>query len=402
MKALILGWVWPEPASSAAGSRILSLIEVLQYIGYQIHFASAANKTDYSFQFSNEVIEHKVNLNDSSFDDWLKELDPKLVLFDRINCEEYFGWRVNKYCPDAIRVLDCEDLQCLRIAREKALKKNIEFHYEDLINEPVSLREIACIRRSDLSIIISKVEIQILQDIFKVHPSKIHYTPLLIETPKNFKNFEERSNFMSIGNFKHPPNLDAVKYLKSNIWPIIRKLKPDAEIDIYGSYCTDKVLQFNDIKNGFHIHGRANNAIEVISNAKVLLAPIRYGAGQKGKLLEAMYSGTPSITSSIGAESMLTDHHWGGFVSNDDQSFAKNAIKLLDSKTEWEIAKQNGLAILKKHFDKIEHQSQLKHRLSTLNVIESRANQDFNDKLTIHHSFKNAEFMSKWIEIKQG
>ena len=59
-------------------------------------------------------------------------------------------------------------------------KKNIEFHYEDLINEPVSLREIACIRRSDLSIIISKVEIQILQDIFKVHPSKIHYTPLLI------------------------------------------------------------------------------------------------------------------------------------------------------------------------------------------------------------------------------
>ncbi len=66
------------------------------------------------------------------------------------------------------------------------------------------------------------------------------------------------------------------------------------------------------------------------------------------------------------------------------------------------LTKQNGLAILKKHFDKTEHQSQLKDRLSILNVIESRANQDFNDKLTIHHSFKNAEFMSKWIEIRQG
>lgn len=120
-KLLIIGFVWPEPKSSAAGSRMLQLIEVFQSENYHITFASTCGKGDKAFNLENLGIEQvTIQLNHSSFDEFIKVLDPDLVLFDRFMTEEQFGWRVAQQCPNALRILDTEDLHALRKGRQEA------------------------------------------------------------------------------------------------------------------------------------------------------------------------------------------------------------------------------------------------------------------------------------------
>ena len=119
--------------------------------------------------------------------------------------------------------------------------------------------------------------------------------------------FYERKNFAFIGNFLHEPNWNVVLYLKETVWPLLKKRFPEAVLEIYGAYPSQKVLQLHQPKEGFLIMGRAENAQEVVEKARVVLVPLRFGAGLKGKLAEAMYCGTASVTTTNGAEAMSGD-----------------------------------------------------------------------------------------------
>ena len=122
-KLLIIGKVWPEPKSSAAGIRMVQLIKLFQGDGWQITFSSSASKSEYSFNLDEiGVSEQSIRMNDSLFDDFVSELQPDVVLFDRFMIEEQFGWRVVENCPDALRILDTIDLHSLRLARQRAFK----------------------------------------------------------------------------------------------------------------------------------------------------------------------------------------------------------------------------------------------------------------------------------------
>ena len=267
-----------------------------------------------------------------------------MVLFDRFMIEEQYGWRVSKECPNTLKILDTEDLHFLRNARQEASKKRIEFT-DDLLFSDLAKREIASILRCDLSLIISKKEIKILQNQFKIEKEILHYLPFLeekIEEEKinSWKNFEDREHFMFIGNFIHEPNFNCVETLKKEIWPILRKKLPKAELHIYGAYATQKVLQLNNPKERFFIKGRAENAQETMSSYKVLLAPINFGAGVKGKFVDAMQTGTPSVTTTIGAEAMQDNFDWNGFVEDDFTRFSEKAELLYNNINEWKAAQQ--------------------------------------------------------------
>ena len=130
---LIIGTVWPEPNSSAAGSRTMQLIEQFQKRNWKITFACAAADSQFSIDFEKYGIDKvSIALNNSSFDAFIKNLQPTIVLFDRFMMEEQFGWRVAENCPDALRILDTIDLHCLRLARQQAFKEKRDFDLEDL------------------------------------------------------------------------------------------------------------------------------------------------------------------------------------------------------------------------------------------------------------------------------
>jgi glycosyltransferase involved in cell wall biosynthesis len=406
-KLLIIGFVWPEPNSSAAGGRMMQLISIFKEKGFDITFASPALDSDFMIDLTALGIEKKtIALNCSSFDDYIKELNPSIVLFDRFMIEEQFGWRVSENCPNALRILDTEDLHCLRQARQKAFKENRNFVVSDLFSEEVAKREIASILRCDLSLIISEFEMELLESVFKIDAALLYYLPFLLNSIsenvlKELPSFEERTDFIFIGNFLHEPNWNTVQYLKESIWPLIKKELPDAVLNIYGAYPSQKVLQLHQPKSGFYIMGRADNAQEVVQKSRIVLAPIRFGAGLKGKLVEAMQSGTPSVTTTIGAEAMNGDLPWNGFIIDNAEDFAKAAVELYQDKNLWNEAQIKGIEIINTRYLKDDFATDFMEMIFHLQSnLKSHRDNNFIGSMLQYHTMRSTKYMSKWIEAK--
>jgi hypothetical protein len=404
---LIIGTVWPEPNSSAAGSRLLQIIELCQKQGWRISFTTAAQESPHAVNLSSiGVNSFSCRLNHESFDAQLREINPDMVLFDRFMTEEQYGWRVRENCPNSLRILDTIDLHCLRHARHLALKEQRAFVTNDLLRHEMALREIASIYRCDISLMISELEMDILQGLFGIAPALLHYCafmlpPVSAEAFAAFPSFEARAHFISIGNFVHEPNWDSVLHLKKNIWPGIRKKLPKAECHIYGAYATQKVLELHQQKEGFLIKGRAENVADVMSQARVCLAPLRFGAGIKGKLVDSMLYGTPNITSEIGAESMHGTLPWNGFICSKEEDFIEKAICLYQNKDLWQSAQLHGAAIINHHFAANTAGQKLMSKLQETheNLTEHRQ-QNFMGRLLQQHQFASNKYMALWIEAK--
>ena len=403
-KLLIIGFVWPEPKSSAAGSRMMQLINVFLAEGYSITFASPCAKSKNAFNLEQlGVAQAEIELNASTFDDFISQLKPDIVLFDRFMMEEQFGWRVAESHPEALRILDTEDLHCLRKAREQAFKDKKPLDKPYLFRD-IAKREIASIYRCDLSLIISEAEMSILQNDFRVPENLVHYLPFLMddvseEKMKILPSFKNRHHFVTIGNFLHPPNLDAVKYLSQTIWPKIREQLKDAELHIYGAYSSEKAMQYNDKNNGLIIKGFAEDVNDVMQKARVCLSPLRFGAGLKGKFFDAMLNGTPFITSTIGAEGIIDDDE--NFVANTVDAIVNRAVTLYQNEAIWLQQQELGFNLLSKKFSKTFHTRRFLNRLEdALTNKETYRLNNFTGAMLNFHTMQSTKYMSRWIEEK--
>ncbi|WP_289042031.1 glycosyltransferase [uncultured Zobellia sp.] len=404
---LVIGFTWPEPASTAAGNRMLQLLLFFKSEGYKIIFTSAASRTELSLDLEELQIETKsIALNDSTFDAVLKEIDPNIVLFDRFLTEEQFGWRVSENVPQALKMLDTEDLHSLRKVRELAHKKGIPFAVKDWVKDDITKREVASILRCDLSLMVSSFEMELLTKTLRIDKSLLLHLPFLLEliTPETqevWPKFNERSNFVCIGNGKHAPNVDTVKWLYHDIWPLIRKALPEAQVAIYGAYMPQQITQLHKPDIGFYVKGWAEDAVTVLKQARINLAPLRFGAGIKGKLTTAMQSGTPSITTTIGAEGMREGLNWSGAIAETPQELAREAVRLYTSEKNWLEAQRNGVTLINELYNQEKLGERLAAALHTIQEkLEEHREQNFMGSLLQHQSMQSTKYLSKWIEEK--
>jgi len=404
-KILVIGYVWPEPNSSAAGSHMMSILRLFKKRNWLVEFSSPAQLSDHAIELASEGISSQsISLNCDSFDAYISNYQPDIVIFDRFMMEEQFGWRVEKNCPDALKILDTEDLQCLRNARHQASKAERELTQTDLFSD-LAKREIAAILRCDISLIISSFEMKLLTNTFNVNTNLLHYLPFMVDLdklPGLTPSFSKRKHFITIGNFRHAPNWDIVLYLQK-IWPLIKKKLPDAELHIYGSYPPPKATALNNPKSGFLIKGWAENAFSVMKKARICLAPIRFGAGIKGKLLDAMIAQTPSITTSLGSEGMHQDEPWPGVIIDNIDNFVDAAVSLYNNEQEWINAQENSHHLLQARYDSIILGEQL---ISKILDVEENLNQhrldNFTGAMLKHHSMMSTKYMSQWISAKNA
>ena len=401
---LIIGQTFPEPTTTAAGGRMLQLIEMFTSHGYGITFASSASSSEKSFNLNSiGVTTQQIAINDSSFDDFVRQLNPTLVLFDRFITEEQFAWRVTQSCPKALKILDTEDLHFLRKARQQALKDATDVKDANLFTETAK-REIASILRCDLSLIISEFEMKLLADTFAVSKEILYYLPFMVTKlpdSSNFPEFEQRNNFMTIGNLLHGPNVDSVLYLKKEIWPLIKKQLPQAQLYIYGNYAPQHILELHNQKQGFYIMGWADSVAHVMQKARVCLAPLRFGAGLKGKLLDAMLYGTPGVTTSIGAEGMYGDLLTPGVIADTPESFAELSVALYRDKIKWQQNAQRGVEIIKARYNGKAIAKDFMTRLDALKInLKLHRQSHFVGQILQHHSLQASKYLSKWIEEK--
>ena len=399
---LIIGKVWPEPNSSAAGTRMMQLIHYFIDQAYTITFLSHAKQTEFQADLASLNVNcASIEVNSGKFDKLIQKMNPEMVIFDRFMTEEQFGWRVMDNCPDALRVLNTEDLHFLREARQKALKSGVGLDLNTYRSE-LLLRELAAIHRSDISFMVSDYEVDILESTYGIPPEKVLHLPFYCETSKIVvPSYSEREDFVFIGNFWHEPNLDAIRYLKSTIWPLIKKKVPKAKLNIYGAYCSEKGFQLTNKEDRFIVHGRARSAKAVVMDSRVSLAPIRFGAGIKGKLLESMAVGTPSITMTNGAEGIADNDVWPGQVADDPLKFANAAVELYLNEQAWDESQKKGEAILNDKFSRNKFETSLSNALQELSDLESHRNNSITGLILQRESQQASRYMSIWIEEKK-
>ena len=418
---LIIGYVWPEPNSSAAGSRMLQLINAFLQQSWRVTFASAANLSEHRIDLPALGVEEKIiALNCSSFDEYLNELQPDVVMFDRFFTEEQFGWRVANTCPNALRVLNTEDLHSLRNVRQQLLKTRqqsaameaekyqlypladtAETLYGLMASDDMAQREIAAIYRCDITLIISRFEYQLLQQAFSVPEALLHYCPFLLPPATSIQPaFAQRQDFITIGNFRHEPNWDAVLCLKHQVWPRLRAQLPQAQLHIYGAYPPPKATALHNPKQGFLVRGWADDAHEIMQNARVCLAPLRFGAGLKGKLIDAIQCGTPSVTTTIGAEGIDAAEKWPGFIADEREQFVTAAVNLYESPKLWQVA-QDRCADTLQQFSATTLTPFLINKLeATVDTLATHRRHNFIGAMLQHHQHKSTQYMSLWIEAK--
>src|SRR5690606_14991395 len=236
----------------------------------------------------------------------------------------------------------------------------------------------------------------------------LYYLPFLesnIEESKrdSWLPFEERKNFVFIGNFLHEPNWHTVRILKAEIWPKIRNCLPTAELHIYGAYASEKVYQLHQPKENFLIKGRAEDGRKTLEAYRVLIAPILFGAGVKGKFIDAMQAGTPSVTTTVGAEAMSIDGTWNGFIGDDPANFSDKSAQLYQHSKIWYQAQEKGIDILHATSNKEQFEKPFLAHINELSKgLDVHRQQNFVGQILQNQQHNASKYMSLWIEAKNS
>ena len=461
---LFVSFLWPEASSSAAGVRTRSLLEAFKAWGWQVHYLACARANEHTESLERSgVTTHRVSPNrGADFEDALDRASPDAVVFDRFTAEEAFSFRVRAARPTAARILDMQDLHALRRARHDAVKTALKKKKlatlsgadadlgESVLRaslaavpaagDPSVARELAAVHRCDLTLVCSPVEMRLMRDRFGIPASKLAPASFFCERSSSRAGtdlldrdgFVSREGFTTIGTFHHLPNVDAVRWLATEVWPLIREALPDATMRVYGAYPTEAVKQLHKPGAGFLVLGFAESVEAAMEESRVLLAPLRFGAGIKGKIVDAWMHGLPVVTTPIGAEGMRpgkdalwsdaesedeeNEEDWGGlWRSLDAARLARDAVALHEDADAWERARARGYVLIDELFSAERNLAAVRSATEALFVardgtsedatgtttLESRRARDYVGGALWHHTLRSTEYFSRWIEMKE-
>ncbi len=268
---------------------------------------------------------------------------------------------VKSHAPHAKIVFNTVDLHFLRERREKALFKSRKG--KSLIQEGVTeVKEMSIMEKADCTIVVSSHEHDLIKKLNKKIKTKV--IPLPREIPGRSNGFEERKDIVFIGGFLHKPNADAVKYFVEEMWPLISDELSDCKFLVVGSNIPEEIQALES--NSIEVVGFVPDLTETFSNCKLTIAPLRFGAGIKGKVVTSMSYGVPCVATSIGAEGMgLTDHE-NIMISDNPEEFANKVRKLYSDDQLWEKVSKNCLAFIHENYSMSIFEDNLKNLIEDL------------------------------------
>lgn len=269
---------------------------------------------------------------------------------------------VKRFAPQARLIFDTVDVHYLRLSRQAETQNSDELRAEARLWKRW---ELALMRKTDCTIVVSEPEKQLLTAQSPGVPvsvvSNIHRVIALPLWSEN------RTRLLYLGNFHHLPNVDAVRHLVKDILPLIRRDLPEIQLDIVGEYREQTIEDLEG--NGIRLHGHQSNLTPFFAAARVFVAPLRYGAGVKGKLHTSMSYGVPLVTTSIGAEGMHLEHGETAFIADDSAAFAAHVVRLFADRILWERMATAAQKILNAHFSPgVAH----RNLLAVLSVFDRR------------------------------
>jgi GT2 family glycosyltransferase len=245
-------------------------------------------------------------------------------------------------CPAAKIVYNTVDLHFLRLDREAKLKNDAAIAQEGLKLKAI---ELELMKQADLTTVVSSSELETLQ---KMGVERVVHLPFSREIHPSNVPFEARSGIIFVGGFQHNPNVDAVQYFVTDIMPLLREMIPGVVLHLVGSN-TPRVIEIMACED-IVVHGFIEDLEELMSGIRVNVAPLRYGAGTKGKVVHAMSIGVPTVATPIASEGMNLRHLSEILIANDSESFANMIKEVYENKKLWNDLSSKGLMLAQRLF----------------------------------------------------
>jgi glycosyltransferase involved in cell wall biosynthesis len=272
-----------------------------------------------------------------------ESLRPDLAIIARVNVAVAVVPVLRAHVPDVPVIFDTVDLHHRRLARAAALGRDREASLRALA---VKVQELAIARESDLVWVVSEEERQAL--LAEDPELSISVLSMIHEIPLRRAAYEERDGLGFVGGFLHAPNLDAVRFLVEEVSPRIRAVRPDVSLAIVGADMPAEIRALE--RPGVCAMGHVPDLERLLSRWRVFMAPIRYGAGVKGKITHALSVGLPAVTTSLGAEGMGLRHGEEILIADTAAAFAAAVLALYESPEQWERLSRAGQASVAERF----------------------------------------------------
>jgi GT2 family glycosyltransferase len=273
----------------------------------------------------------------------LKHKNVKAAIVSRPSMGAVFIHRIRRVNPGVRIIFDMVDTHFLRFQRE-----------HEISGEAVALAEAIRYRKlegelaqqSDLVWSASGEDKLVMQR--EVPGKRIEVVPTIHELRDCGKPFAEREGLLFIGNLAHRPNDDAVLFFMREVYPVLLRNLPNVHLDIIGPNPSAAIMAHNS--EAVRIRGYVPDVEPYLRDARVFVAPLRFGAGIKGKVGEAMAHGIPVVTTSIGAEGFGLTHEVDVMIADDPESFASAIEQLYSQQELWERLAQHSRLRIEQHF----------------------------------------------------
>ncbi|HSX61702.1 MAG TPA: glycosyltransferase, partial [Tahibacter sp.] len=346
-RLLVVDACTPTPDQDSGSLRMVNLMRLLRALGWQVTFFAdnrlyVAGYTEALQALGVEVL-YAPYMNDPIrlFRQRGAEFDAVLLSRHYIAIN-YLGL-ARLYAPKAKLIFDTVDLHYLRERRAAELENSDELRRKA---ERTRAQEHKLIRECDATLVVSPVEQELLAR--ELPQARVEILSNVHEVFGCRRGFAERSDLVFVGSFQHPPNEDAMLWFAREILPRLRDALPGARLHVIGQPIPDALRDY--AADDFVLHGFVADLEPYMDGCRVSVAPLRYGAGVKGKVNMAMSYGLPVVATPAAVEGMHIRADSDVLVATDAEAFAAAIVRLYGDATLWETLSANGLANVERHF----------------------------------------------------
>ena len=364
-RVLIIDAYTPEPDQDSGSLRLRHLFDCFRELGYGVTFF--ADNRGYAGRYSSELQQAGVEI---LFNPWIESLaeffsqrgdEFDYILISRHYVAANYVSLIRKFCPKARFIFDTVDLHYLREQRMAELEDSLPLRR---VAAQTRRSELAVIREAAATLVVSDVEKEVLAR--DAPEARVHVLSNIHALSADSPGFGERKDIFFVGGYQHPPNIDAAQWFVSSIWPLIRERLPEIRFHLIGSKAPEKIRALDG--NGVVFHGFVEDLEPWLEGCRLSVAPLRYGAGVKGKVNLSMAHGQPVVATPMAVEGLYATSGKDILVAETAEDFAAAVVSLYQDEALWLRLSQGGRENVRQHFSVERATQNLKTILESLAV----------------------------------
>ncbi len=346
-RILFIDAMTPEPDQDSGSVRLTKLMQCCRQMGYGVTFF--ADNRDYAGHYTRDMQNAGIEV---LYRPWLESLHDffrdrgaefDYVFISRHYIAVNYVSLLKRYCPDARFIFDTVDLHYLREQRLAELEQSLPLKRTA---QQTRRSEMSIIKAADVTVVVSSAEKTVLAK--DAADEKVHVISNVHDVPGRGKGFAERKDIFFVGGYQHPPNVDAACWFVKEIWPLIHQQLPNVRFHLIGSKATERISSLHG--NGVVFHGFVESLEPFLNDCRLAVAPLRYGAGVKGKVNMSMAHGQPVVGTPAAVEGMFAEHERELLIADDAETFAAEVIRLYQDEDLWYRLSNASIRNVEQHF----------------------------------------------------